>query len=313
MVIFIRHYLREFEGPSLKILCFLRENSETAQLSVEVRLVSVPRIANPQMTQLSIYHGPAQDVVTGPTLDNGAVSTTSINWSGYGISGSSGTFESNNSYVIAKWVVPIAQTAFGVCNGTRVESAQWPGFDGIVSSDVLQAGTEADAVCSGSTTTTAYFFWYEWYPNPPITVSPPAHPGDVVSSEVWYTTASPHGHAMLANYSVNESATYGFNPPSGTTFAGSSVEWIVERPSLGGGAFADLTNYVTDQFDFDYAYKNADFFYPSSSHSGTTIYAYKMKCPPWTPSSSCSSTKIISAPDLYGLYTSWFFDSAPAH
>jgi hypothetical protein len=276
-------------------------------------LVSVPRVANPKLTQTTIYNGPAQHLSMGPTLSNGIVSTTSTNWSGYAAVGARGTFAHNNSFIFQEWIVPIAQTAFGVCNGIPVYSSQWDGFDGYGSGDVLQAGTEADAVCSSSGRATLYSSWIEWYPFSETRVSvPAAQPGDLMGSEVWYTTSSPHGHAYLVNYTLNQAQTYAFNPPSGTTFVGNSAEWIEERPGVNGG-LADLTNYVADPFNVDYAGNTVSYFYPGSSPAGTTIYAIRMTCPPWNPSSACSSTKIISTPDLYGLYTLWFYDSVPAY
>ena len=73
--------------------------------------------------------------------------------------------------------------------------------------------------------------------------SPDVQPGDLMGAEVWYTTAAPYGNAYLVNYTLQQAATYAFNPPSGTTYVGNSAEWIVERPGVNGG-LANLTNYV---------------------------------------------------------------------
>lgn len=276
------------------------------------KLVSVPRVANPTLSQTTIYNGPARHVLTGKTLDNGIVSTSSSNWSGYAVTGTSGTFAQNESLIFAEWVVPVAQQAVGVCNGFWDYSSQWDGFDGFNSGDALQAGTEVDAYCSGSTKYTFYSSWIEWYPFAETRVSAPAaEPGDLMGSEIWYTTASPQGHAYLVNYTLQQAGGYAFNPPSGTTFVGNSAEWLVEGPEISTGP-ADLTNYVADQFNIDYAYNRSSFFFPGSSPAGTTTYAISMTCPPWTPSSSCSSRTTISTPYLYGLYTLGFYDSAPA-
>jgi hypothetical protein len=277
------------------------------------KLVTVPRVANPVLQQTTIYNGPAQHLLSGRTLNNGIVSATSSNWSGYAVTGASSTFTNNNSVIFAEWVVPVAQQAFGVCNGLWDYSSQWDGFDGFGSDDVLQAGTEADAYCSGSSKATFYSSWIEWYPFSETRVSvPAAQPGDLMESEVWYTTSAPYGHAYLVNYTLQQAQTYAFNPPSGTVFVGNSAEWVEERPGLGKGQLADLTNYVADQFNIDYAYNRISYFYPGSSPTGTTTYAIKMSCPPWTPSSSCSSTTKLSTPALYGQYTLWFYDSGPA-
>ena len=148
------------------------------------------------------------------------------------MTGKNGTFTKNGSAIYAEWVVPIAQQAFGVCNGGTDYSSQWIGFDGFNSGDVLQAGTEVDAYCSGSTSI-FYSSWIEWYPFSETKVSAPVtQPGNLMGSEVWYTTASPYGHAYIANYTLNQSDSYAFNPPSGTTYVGNFRG--VDRGTAGG-------------------------------------------------------------------------------
>ncbi|MFZ0888076.1 MAG: G1 family glutamic endopeptidase [Candidatus Binataceae bacterium] len=271
----------------------------------------------PKLQQTTIYNGPAQDVSVGETLDNGAVASTSTNWSGYVVTGPKGMLKVNNSYVYAEWVVPIAQQAYKVCNGGWDYSSQWVGIDGSGSSDVLQAGTEADAYCSGGTTGTFYSPWFEWFPNSEVRITNlPANPGDLIIVEVWYTTAAPLGHAYIVNYGTNpaESVNIGFNPPKGTTLNGNSVEWIVERPGISGG-LATLTNYSAVPFNLAHARKGttSNFYYPGSSPAGTTIYDSTMVCPPWTPSSSCTSPTAISYVDLYGAESLWFYPEGPAY
>jgi hypothetical protein len=278
------------------------------------KLVSVKRVANPKLSQTTIFSGLPQQVVTGEATENGSVATTTTNWSAYAVTAADGTFSNNDSSIFSEWIVPIAQQAFGVCNGGWDYSFEWDGFDGaFFSSDVLQAGTEADAYCSSSSQSAYYSSWIEWYPNAATRVSAPAaEPGDLMGSEVWYTTTAPYGHAYLVNYTLDQSGTYSFNPPPGTIFEGDTAEWVVERPTV-GGRLPDLTNYIADPLNDATAYDGADFYYPSASPSGTTIYAISMRCPPWTPSSSCSSTSIISSPDLYGTYALWFYDSVAAY
>ena len=285
------------------------------------RLVSVPRAANSQVIQTHIYNRPAQRVLAGKTLSNGIVGVTSSNWSGYAAVGPNGTFTPNNSIVYQEWIVPTAEQAHGVCNGGWDYSSQWPGFDGFNSGDVLQGGTEVDAYCApgpaGAANIQASFYsaWIEWYPFAETRVSaPPIQPGNFILGEVWYTTSAPYGHVYLANYTLYTSASYAFNPPSGTTFAGNSAEWVMERPGL-GATLTDLTNYNgwADSFNLNYAYNGTSYFYPSSVPSGYTDYAITMTCPPWNPSSSCTSTTGISYPYLYPPYALWFYDGGPAY
>jgi len=283
------------------------------------KLVSVPRVANPKLQQTTIYNGPVQGLSVGQTLHNGAAASLSYNWSGYAVTAGKGTFKKNNSAIYAEWVVPVAQQAFGVCNGIWDYSSQWIGFDGFNSGDVLQAGTEVDAYCSAGIPSTFYSAWIEWFPNDETRVGAPAvEPGDLIGEEVWYTTASPNGNAYIANFTLNQSDTYAFSVPSGTTYDGNSAEWVVERPGIGGPGFADLTNYVADQFNIDYATNVKSKFYPGKSSGGTKRYAITMVCDgttagSWTPGSACLSTTAISIPDLYGVSTPWFYDAGPAY
>ncbi|MDQ6714348.1 MAG: G1 family endopeptidase [Candidatus Dormibacteraeota bacterium] len=82
--------------------------------------------------------------------------------------------------------MPTAQQAFGSCTGGWDYSSHWPGIDGNGSNDVLQAGVEVDAFCSGGTTASFYSAWIEWFPFNETRVSfPDIHPGDLVFIEVW--------------------------------------------------------------------------------------------------------------------------------
>lgn len=208
------------------------------------KLVSVPRVTNGSVGQTKIYNGPIQQPSVVGTLKNGSVSLTSANWSGYAVDAASGTFTFNNSAVFSEWVVPVAQQPFGVCDGSWDYSSQWIGFDGLSSGDVLQAGTEADAYCSGSTLDSFYSAWIEWFPFSEIRVAQPiVQAGNLMQAEVWYTTTPPFGHAYLANLTLGQAAAYAFDPPPGIAFQGDSAEWVLERPGLETG-LANLTNYV---------------------------------------------------------------------
>ena len=275
--------------------------------------VSVKRVT-PQLTFTNIYQGPARNVKFARIAN---ASATSQNWSGYVLSGANGTFKVNQTQVSADWNIPSVAQAVGTCNSTWDYSSQWVGFDGWGSSDVLQAGDEADATCSS----TLYSFWYEWYPFAETRISSPvAQPGDWVAVQVWYTTTSPYGHASLSDYRTGAGASIGFNPPSGTTYEGNSAEWIVERPSV-NGSLTDLANYGGMQILSPFARIGTTSFYsPSSPPSGATEYGVSMTCPPWNPSSACTTTTTISNPDN-GFYavvpgtnndSLYFFTQSPA-
>jgi len=278
------------------------------------------RVSNLKLQQTNIHNGPLQGWSEGPAQNASernapanSIAVNATNWSGYAVTAANGTFSNNNSQVFAEWVVPIAKQAFGVCDGGWDYSSQWVGFDGAANSnDVLQAGTEADAYCSGGARAMFYSAWYEWSPFAETRISLPVYKGNLIGTVVWYTTTSPFGHAYIVNYTTQQAAAIGFNPPLGTNYLGNSVQWVIERPEV-NGALANLTNYIADQFNFEFAF-NGSYFYPGSSPAGTTMYDITMVCPPWSPSSSCpTSNTAISVPQLYGTFTMWFYPEGLAY
>jgi hypothetical protein len=193
--------------------------------------VTLPsRRIDAQMQLTRIMHGPARDVsVLEQPSTPGPTGGTSTNWGGYSIVDGNNPFNQAKTYVYGIFVVPFPTQAVNTCNGTWDYSSPWVGFDGTGSSgDVLQAGMDIDAYCSGSTTSQTYAAWYEWFPagsvylkNFPITA------GDVIYVYVW-PSSSTKGNYYIANVTQNFSSGGSFNAPSGTSLVGNSVEWIDE-------------------------------------------------------------------------------------
>jgi Peptidase A4 family len=242
----------------------------------------------PVLTATNISHGPikgkkrssaqgSESVEGTKNLDkvkNNIINATSSNWSGTSII--DGT-TSNVEAIIGMFVVPTAHQAFGECTGDWDYSSLWPGIDGnggAGGSDVLQAGVEVDAYCSGGNTSGFYSAWIEWFPNNSIRVSSPAiNPGDLVFVEVWSTSPT-QGYAYFYNYSTNVTAEYALTAPAGTTLHGSSLEWIVERPSL-GTSLTTLTNYIASPWSegvaWDYADANPTYYYMGNNPTVGTL------------------------------------------
>ena len=267
------------------------------------------RIEHPQLERTNIENRPAANIIERATAAPGAPSNTvnsySSNWSGYAVYGPYGTFSNNNSSTLTELVVPAVQQAWGVCNGSWDFSSIWTGFDGWGSGDVLQAGIELDAYCAlgGLVKSTFYSAWYEWYPNGSVRISNvPVNPGETMEVEVWYTTSAPNGHAYIINYDRQQSVSLAFSVPNGTVYAGNSVEWVVEAPTVGGN-LATLSNYVVAPSNFNYAYNGREYFYPGSVPAGSTSYDITMK-PGSVPLSTCL---------LYGVYTLWCEDEGTAY
>jgi Peptidase A4 family len=249
------------------------------------------RPAAPMLTQTNIYNGPIKNkkvspsvppgnTVVGPSLgkiagapSNNIVGETASNWSGPSIVATSG-----NPFALeaiqGEFVVPTARQAFGTCTGGWDYSALWPGIDGNGSNDVLQAGVEADAYCSGGATQAFYSAWIEWYPNPETQVpSPVINPGDLVFIQVWNVSPTV-GYAYFYDYSTQETNEYQLTAPGGTTLQGNSVEWIVERPGV-GCCLAHLTNYIDVSWPYNVAWNYAaatpTYYYPGADPAPYTL------------------------------------------
>lgn len=206
----------------------------------------------PKLEQTNIFHGPAKLTTESKSSEENTLE--SYNWSGYvDFSGAKKYGSSSFYYLITDVVVPVAEQAFSACTGSWDYGSSWAGIDGDGSNDVLQAGFEFDAYCSGGTTATFYSPWYEWFPFGEVRITNlPIAPGDDFFVEVWHTSAT-QGYAYLVNLNTNQAVEVGFTAPSGTKLIGNSAEWITERPGLSTG-LATLTNYIADTYWSAFAY-----------------------------------------------------------
>jgi hypothetical protein len=195
-----------------------------------------------------IFHAPAKSAPHPRTAQaNGVAAITQPNWSGTSVVG--GTTAPLEAITLL-FTVPEAHPPFGQCNGWE-DAAFWPGIDGNGGSgaaSVIQAGVDVTLLCNaGKIVQTQYYPWLEWYPLAEVSVTSPAiSPGDLVFVEVW-TTSATQAYVSFYNYSTDIAATYALTAPAGTTAHGSSVEWILERPSI-GNAITNLTNYIAAPF-----------------------------------------------------------------
>ena len=242
----------------------------------------------PVLEQTNIFHGPAKlhaastrsaaesDASVPPRASNTYYSS---NWSGYvDLSGATSYGSTSFYYTVNEMVVPIAQQSG--CSGGWAYGSAWNGMDGFNNSDVLQAGFEFDAYCSGSTKSSYYSAWYEWYPNGEVRISSlPVTPGDDVFVEVWHTSAT-QGYAYLVNENTGQYVEIGFTAPSGTKLLGNSAEWIVEAPT---SVFTDYSDVV---FWDAYAYTEGSSFYdiataaPIEIERGSSLLSYPIDLGP---------------------------------
>ena len=235
------------------------------------------RRQSPVITKTNISNGPMRGAGGATPISSNAMTTTNSHWSG---SAAVNIANPNDVEAIQMYfVVPEAQQAFGACDGGWDYTVVWPGIDGFSNNDVLQGGVLTEAYCNGGTKSTYYSAWIEWYPNNLSTVSSPAiTPGDYLYVEVWNTSPT-QGYVFFHDYTSNVTATYALTAPSGTTLQGNSVEWIVERPSVGGG-LATLTNYVDVPQSYgiawDYNASSKTYYFPNLSPTVGTLYYITM-------------------------------------
>jgi hypothetical protein len=185
-------------------------------------------------------------------------------WSG------GGTF-SGGPYtgIIGTWTVPTVSKApqppsgpgsYDSSHGISYDSSSWVGIDGFfVSNDVLQAGIEQYVDTSGKA---HYVAWYEWFvagdTTPPyvyqtnITTSSSGQPFSVSPGDEIYVSVQYVGKTSGSIYIANNTTGLYFSitlaPPSGASFNGSSVEWIMEDPDGGEDTNTALAKFTPVAF-----------------------------------------------------------------
>jgi hypothetical protein len=174
--------------------------------------------------------------------------THSSNWSGYVADASK-----NRTYssVHGEWNVPDVLACENVSN---TFSAFWIGLDGFGLSELNQEGTEQDCYYIGGSYYTNYYAWSELLPNQPteqqITGFAP-NPGDYMYATQWIgnkagtrTNNGSGGYVWFYMNDMSQGVYAQFSTKlNGTYFDGKTVEWIMERPGLGGGSLAELSDY----------------------------------------------------------------------
>jgi hypothetical protein len=158
-------------------------------------------------------------------------SVTSDNWSGYAVTGLEGSVSS----VTGSWIVPAVNCE--APNPTVGAASYWIGIDGYTTATVEQTGTDSD--CASGTP--LYYAWYEFFPDPGITITTiSVKPGDVISASVTYDGAE--FTATITDQRTQETFTKSKAVPAAKR---SSAEWIGESPA------GPLPNYGTVFFGQD--------------------------------------------------------------
>jgi hypothetical protein len=203
-----------------------------AMLSVRHRIV-------PSLARTRMRHNPMQ---------------YSSNWSGAALTDLAVKWEPGSFKSIwAVYTVPTVVRPAGSCSGWRY-SSEWAGLDGYLTSDVVQAGVEADGYCgSNGGFSASYTAWYEWYPDYSINITNFAiNPNDKIVVIVAADSATE------ASYYVEDETTGDYvslqsAAPPGTLYVGNSAEWITERPEVNNklSTLADYGQETYNAYAFD--------------------------------------------------------------
>ena len=237
-------------------------------------------------------------LMAGPRVKQGVTNTyfSSQNWSGSVVTNASTLWNSLSFMEVGSYIsVPVAAQPFGTCTGNWLYSTAWVGIDGgsgtAYGQDVLQAGIDADAYCSGANNFTHYDAFYEWAPSVGVTIQNLAvSPGQEMYVVVWATSPTT-GYAYVENLDTGQSAGLGIAPPAGTRLVGNSAEFIMERPMV-GTTLANLARYTTEFLTEAFAGDNRGLgSYPGYAASGDTLNYVTMLD---------NANKPISAPQLLG-------------
>lgn len=228
---------------------------------------------------------------------------STFNWSGFQWESSAANFSSQFDWVTGTWLVPAVT---GPNNGPRAYSAFFVGLDGLNTfipgtnqQDLVQAGTEQDALTTNGTTVSNYYAWYQFSPHDPfenkLTSFVNVHPGDEMMCAVWIGPAQSSLPPALsgpvawfvvynvtqAEYTlISESRTYLLATLPGQphifrtiNVPGLEAEWIMERPTV-NGKLPDLADFGTAEMWGAYArWDTTGFAIPLNGFPSTLVYA----------------------------------------
>ncbi len=222
----LREYgMDHIEGLHPEILEGFRKAMSTPTRFLKPRFRRIPRTQNG--TQASAPPG----------------GQASGNWSGALVKAPGG-FQIQS--VTGQWTIPnCAPSADGV-----TACSIWVGFDGNGLLDLFQAGIQCELTRGNSGVQSKLYPWWEWLPNPlgiQKISAPVASSGDEIYCLIT-ALSSTTGRIFLKNLTTNDATTFDVSAPDGGTLLGSSAEWIVEAPSVGGDPDTPLCNYGTAQF-----------------------------------------------------------------
>ena len=209
-------------------------------------------------------HGPRK----GAPKKTTEATQTSGNWSGAVVYAPAGQ---SFQWLEGDWVIPAVsapqQNESYICG-------IWIGIDGDGSgagaNEVFQSGIGAEVYASGSSVTTTYYPWWEWFPASPVTITNfPVNPGDMITMLLCSPSGagSTTGTVTWTNVTTGATTNVSLTAPAGIELVGSCAEWIVEAP----GGIAALPDYGEVFFSVCQAYTNRGTFVGGRSQNNINL------------------------------------------
>jgi Peptidase A4 family len=199
------------------------------------------RVSRP-ITLIPPHSVSRSDISHSGNVQEGAY--TSANWSGYEAHGTKRSYDG----VQGEWGVP----SIGLAEpGYTTYSSMWVGLDGDGTSDLVQAGSEQDAIEFFGSIVASYSTWTELLPNQPTSQGTGlgVNNGDDILVSVYIGDSAGHrnqygtyGWFSIWDFTSSQAVLISI-ALSGTYFKGSEAEWIMERPTV-GGVYSELSAYV---------------------------------------------------------------------
>ena len=186
----------------------------------------------PEFMETNINHESAQ-------ISNASYTS---NWSGQMAVPPSGQ---SFTKVTANFIVPSVSIS-----DRESYSSTWIGLGGFYTNKLIQAGTAQHKLSSGAT---QYYTWWEILPDPEQRITNIAvYPGDKFYVHISWDSSRSSATFFIENVTRSQYSSFSTSFTTSSDYDGSSAEWIVERPSV-GGRISPLARFGTVDFTSSYA------------------------------------------------------------
>jgi hypothetical protein len=218
-----------------------------------------PEFAEPEHRVRTVPEIPPLPVTGAPPPDPFSRSLTSGNWAGALQLAYS---EYPHTFVAGQWTVPHLTVDHATILSSKEpnewDAVQWVGIDGYLGSDdLVQIGTSTKPyiplLFPNDPVEISVSAWWQWVPHNSVPISNlKVSLGDVVFCLICADDSMTGATMYFTNVTTQVGTRFHVTAPAGIKLAGSSAEWIVERPNYGTyqhPSFAELPDYGQCNFD----------------------------------------------------------------